>query len=276
MKINILSLVFLFSLIFNTSGIQAQSYLALADSAYKCISNERYADAEEFLLKALHLEPDNYSNHLLLSNLSAVRLNLNNPQGALESAEIGLAMAPASTQLLMNHALANIAVGNTDGALEDTAKALEVDSTHIKALNIHGMILLKKGKYEAAEKFLKRLVRYDAENADALVALGRISEIKNSMSEAIGYYTKATEIEPTPETLFYRIMALAEYGKDSEAETILRETLKQYPHDGNLYIAKAYLSKKSYQIRETELNLELAKQYGADSELLSHYFPPKK
>ena len=51
-------------------------YLALVDSADNYIKRERWTDAEQTLLSALRLEPGNFTNSLLLSNLGVVRTNL--------------------------------------------------------------------------------------------------------------------------------------------------------------------------------------------------------
>lgn len=273
----ILTLV-LISLSFSlTAKADTQSeYIALADSADVCIAAERYAEAEGFILKALRLEPANYSNHLLLSNLSAVRLHLGRPTEAAEAAEIGLGIAPSSTMLLMNHALASLALGDEQTALEDTGKALEIDSIHPRALNIHGLILFNKGRYREAKVYYQRLLSIDQDDPDALVALGRIALVEGDMTNAVDYFTRAVKVDPLPENDFYLVLSLIFADKDAEASERLRESLRDYPHDGDLYILKALLSKRNFQNDSVDLNLKLAREYGADENLLQQFFPVRK
>ena len=57
-------------------------YYELVDSADYYINKEEYAKAEETILRVLRLEPSNYNNSLLLSNLGTIQRR----QGRLEEA----------------------------------------------------------------------------------------------------------------------------------------------------------------------------------------------
>ena len=61
------------SMLFAMVVIAEIGYYELVDSADYYINKEEYAKAEETILRALRLEPSNYNNSLLLSNLGTIQ-----------------------------------------------------------------------------------------------------------------------------------------------------------------------------------------------------------
>jgi len=73
---HILSLLLLCFALCHEAHASSPQYLALSDSADNLIKKERWKDAEAVILSALRLEPGNFANSLLLSNLGVVRTNM--------------------------------------------------------------------------------------------------------------------------------------------------------------------------------------------------------
>lgn len=55
---------------------------------------------------------------------------------------------------------------------------------------------LLAGRYDKAEKFLKRILKADPKNIDALFNLGILHEIKHQDSKAMEYFNQVLEIDP--------------------------------------------------------------------------------
>ncbi len=51
-------------------------------------------------------------------------------------------------------------------------------------------------RYDKAERFLKRILREDPKNIDALFNLGVLYEIKHQDSRAMEYFNQVLEIDP--------------------------------------------------------------------------------
>lgn len=254
-------------------------YIALADSADVCIAKEEWARAENYLLKALRLEPGNFHNSLLLSNLGSVQLEQNRPEEALQSFNIGLSIAPKSSTLLVNRAQANIYLGNNSDAVSDLTEALANDSTLRRPLRLRSYLYLSEGETESARKDLQKLLAISTERADSVFAYNGLAECcisENHTEEALRLYSKSLEIEPDAETYFARGFARIRSGDNAGALEDVNEGLYLSPDSGDLLVLRAYLRRARYQIPESEADLKIAIANGADPQLIRMFFPEKQ
>ena len=77
-------------------------YYELVDSADYYINKEEYAKAEETILRALRLEPSNYNNSLLLSNLGTIQRRQGRLEEAVKNYTFAIYMTPNAVTLLKN------------------------------------------------------------------------------------------------------------------------------------------------------------------------------
>lgn len=164
-------------------------YIALADSADNYIRNERWTDAENAIISALKMEPGNFSNSLLLSNLGVVRTNMGKYEQAIEDFTLGLSIAPRSSVLRTNRARARLFLGDYDGALTDLNSTLEIDSLQQWPLQMRGMIFLSKNKTDSAKNDFTRLAMLNPKSANAFSGLARVAEMEGKTMMPLNYTT---------------------------------------------------------------------------------------
>jgi len=76
-------------------------------------------------------------------------------------------------------------------------RALACDPKHIKAItNLAGLQLRKQDKHKAEELYLKAMKLSGGKDAGALIGLGTIKGMKESLNEAIDLYRKALKFDP--------------------------------------------------------------------------------
>lgn len=253
------------------SGAQnlSSAYVALADSADRYIRSERWAEAEEAIIKALREEPANKSNYILWTNLGIVRANRENHAGAMQAYDIGLTSAPRSTMLLTNRAYSLTALGLKTKALEDLDLALATDSTLSRARKMRGLLLLNEGKLENALRDFDIYERDNGEDASIQEARGDISTLHGDKEGTLHHYRRARQLNPDEQTTLKLLKGAFLTGQIEKVEAELSEALKEYPRNGDLYLLRAALNKTRYQNDAVESDLATARAYGADPVLTS-------
>lgn len=242
------------------------------DSAEYYSSQKLWKDAERMTINALQLKPAQKSNWLLWGNLGLIRQHRDNVDGALEAYNVGLNLNPDSYKLRLERASLFIHNDMKQEAIEDLNIILNNDSTVEIPRMMRGLLLLDKGELFEAENDFNVLKRQYPDNSNAYIGLASIMENRNKPQEAIEYYTKAIELNPEEYVYFNLIKLLIDMDKLPEATEKLREAMKQHPRNGNLYVLRFLLHKLSFQNDEADLALKLAKEFGADPELIEKTF----
>ncbi|MDE6577467.1 MAG: tetratricopeptide repeat protein [Muribaculaceae bacterium] len=248
-------------------------YIALADSADFYIKREKWAKAEETIIRALRLEPGNFSNSQLFSNLGIVQSNQGRHQEALESFRLGLSIAPRSTTLRNNRARTRMLLSDYVGALEDLNESLKTDSIQEWPLQMRGLIFLQNDNLEAAEKDFLFLIANFPKNEVAMTGLGRIAEKKNRNDDALRYYDEALLISDDAETRSLRILLKIKLEKYSEASADIRKSLEKYPREPIFYVLRGYLHRLNYRNEEADADKKIALEKGADPIIVEQFLP---
>ena len=251
------------------SGAQTltATYVQLADSADRYIRQERWADAERVIVKALLHEPANKSDYLLWSNLGLVRTNMENYDGAIEAYDIGLASAPRSTALLSNRARTYIAKGDVGPAMQDLDTALALDSTLQWPRKMRGLLRAAKGDATGAMADFSAYTERYGEDAAVSEAEGDIATASGDVDTAIGRYRAAYRLEPDAALLGKALLTSYLFGRIEDMADDLTEGLKKYPRDGMLYLMRAMLNKTRFQTTAMEQDLKIAREFGVDENL---------
>lgn len=272
----------LFRLILLTSSIctvasagafpSSPQYIALADSANNYIKAENWIMAEKTIVSALRLEPGNFSNSLLLSNLGVVQTRSGRPEDALESFRLSLSIAPKSSVAYANRARTYMQLGRYDEALNDINSTLDIDSVQEWPLQMRGFLLLNKNPKEAKRDFLQ-LSRLYPQNALAKTGLAAVAEHEGRNDEALKLYTEAIEINDDPTVRFSRILLKINMERYSDASEDISESLKLYPNEGDLYLLRGYLHKLNYRYEEAGIDKKIAIDKGADIQAVERFLP---
>lgn len=228
--------------------------------------------AEKTILTALRLEPGNFSNSLLLSNLGVVQTRRGNYEEALESYRLGLSIAPGSSILYSNRARTYLHLGRYDDALSDLNEALAIDSIQEWPLQMHGFLLLNTDSEKAKEDFTK-LSKLYPKNSLAYTGLAAIAEKEGKNDEALRLYDKAIELEDLPDTRFSRILLKINMQNYSLASEDIAESLARFPQEGDLYLLRGYLHKLSFRNEEAAIDKKIALEKGSDKQVVEKFLP---
>lgn len=249
-------------------------YEALADSADNLIKRERWADAEGVILQALKLEPGNFGNALLLSNLGVVQTNQGKIEKALESFGLGLAIAPKASIIYTNRARTLISVGRFTDALSDLDSSLAIDSLQPWPLRMRGLLRLAQDSLPAAKSDFILLTKINPKDAGALEGLARISEKEGNFEDALRLYDEAVAANDTPEARLSRILLTVNMDRFTEASELIRKGLEKWPNEPNFFVMRGYLHRRCHRNSEAEIDKKIALDKGADPQFVDQFIPP--
>lgn len=269
MKKALLFLIFLIS----SSICQARTYIECAEVADSLIAGGELHKAEEVLLEALRAEPANPLNPMLLSNLGIIRLRIGNNKSALEALDAAIAMTPNSTVAINNRAKVKIGMNNYQGALDDLDKVINIDDKHIDARLTRGNIYLMMKNPEAAKADFKKVLDYDADNIEAMSGIAHTLETQSDFEGAMQYYNRALLENENCELYADRALLKIRMGDLRGADEDVRDGLTKCGADGNIILIRGYLSRLRFRNKEAGDDLQLARKYGADPELIKELFP---
>lgn len=247
-------------------------YIELADSADNLIKEEKWSVAEECIKSALRLEPANFSNALLLSNLGIVQTNQGKMEEALESFRLGLSISPRSSVIRTNRARTLIHQRRYEEALDDLNATLEIDSIQEWPLQMRGLLLIDSKPETARHDFLL-LGRKFPQNPIAMTGLAALAERKGDFKEAIKYYTEALYLEESPDTRFSRILARINSDNYTTASEEISEAIARYPDNGDFYLLRGLLNRLQYRYKEAADDKKKALDKGCDRQLADHLLP---
>ena len=259
---------------YSSADAVAQTYEAYLDSADNYIRLERWHDAAEATRHALRLKPGSPLNSRLFSNLGICLMHEGDYKSAIEAFDLALVRMPADAPLLASRASANVLDGNREAALVDVDKALSIDSLNSDALRIRGQLMLMKRRFPEAERDFSLLCKVDSTEVWGPAGLAECRINDGNYVEAYTLLDRAIALSDSPELRISLVQAQIEANRLDLAEESIREALKLYPRVGEFYLFRAVIHKKFYQNTEAELDKKIAKEYGADSQIFEHYFPP--
>ncbi len=267
---------FILTVMIALGGLQMSAssprYLALADSADNYIRRERWEKAEETILKALRLEPGNFSNSLLLSNLGIVQTNQGKLEEALESFRLGLSISPRSSVIRTNRARTLLQLGRYDEALADLNETLAIDSIQEWPLQVRGRLLISTDPAEAQRNF-ETLQRHYPSNPASRTGLAAIAEKEGNGEEALRLYAEALKLEDDPDTRFMRILLEINMNRYSEASEEISDAIKDYPNNGDFHLLRGLLHRLQYRYDDAKLDKKIALDKGSDKQLVEEILP---
>lgn len=273
MKRHLLALTLILSLGIGCAGASSPQYIALADSADMYIKNEKWLEAEHTIVKALRLEPANFSNSLLFSNLGICRTNRGDYNGALEAYDLGLSIAPGSAVIRNNRAKTHVMMRDYDNAIADLDESLRIDSVQEWPLQTRGLLRMRNNDIEGARRDFTLLLKKFPYNFTAMEGLGSIAEAEGKHDEAIKYYDETLKMEDNPETRSARILIKINCDRYSDASADIAESIRKYPDYSDFYVWRGYLHRLNYRNEEAQADKKNALAKGADPQFVDQFIP---
>lgn len=255
-----------------SDSISKRLYEIYLDSADRAIKAEMWSIAEKYTIKALKERPADKTNWLLWSNLGEIRRQGGNVEGALDAFNIGLSRNPDSRIMLNSRAAVLLELNNKELALEDLNHLLNLYPDSENGRIMRGVLYLEKGEIDNSKKDFNYVKDKYPENADSYAGLAQCYARDKNINEIISNSNESLKREDKESVHILKIITLAEDGKLAEAWEALRIAMKTHPRSGNLFLMRAYLHKLSFRNEEMAIDLKLAKEYGADSDLKESIF----
>lgn len=271
-------LVLPFLLFFSLPGFGASlRYMELADSADYFISIEKWDIAEMKILEALRLEPANFTNSLLLSNLGTIRTAKGEYEKALESFELALSIAPSSAVIYNNRARTFLLLDKKTNAKNDIEKSLLIDRNQEWPLQTLGIILVGENQPDSARIVFEELSYRFPDNYISHSGLGAIAEFSGDNEEALKEYDKALNINPDDiDTLASKILLLINLERYQEARQIITKAILAFPEEAILYLLRGYLHRLNFRQEEAQADRKIAIEKGLEVEYVEKFIPARK
>lgn len=249
-------------------------YLELADSADFFMARENWVRAEEKIIEALRLEPANFTNSLLLSNLGLVQAHKGEYEKAIQSLSLGLNLAPNSSVILNNRAHAYLLMDSIEAATKDLDKSLGIDSIQEWTLQTRAFLYLQQQNIPRASTLFYKLRKEFGENSSVLAGLAAIEEQEGNPEKARKYYDEALKLNPEDEEAREAFIFLLIKSNDySGARSLIKEGLNLNPENPMLYLLRGYLHRLNYRLDEALADKKIAISKGLDPGYVSEFIP---
>lgn len=244
-------------------SIQYFNFIGEAD---KAIAKSEWTTAEQRLLDAMRLNPDNPTNILLMSNLGMIRFYAGKTEEAINTLNDAHNIAPASVTILQNRAHIYTEIGNNNQALEDYSLIIALDSTLIEPSFYHAILSLSSGDVAEATKDVARLKSIDSHNRLTYIADANLALHTARYSDAVSPLSRLIEVEPTAEYYAKRGLCRLLLSQLQDASDDIANGLQLDPAYAELYLYRALLNKFRFRPDDAKADAKRAIELGADAQ----------
>lgn len=165
----------------------------------------------------------------VLFNLGAIKLNLNDPVGAINLFEEAIKIKPDMAEAYFNRGLAYNQMGNLEGSIASYKRAIEIQPGYYEALNNLGSVYQRLGNHEAAVAAYQKSIQI-FNNPRAHFNLAGALRNNGLLKDAIKEYKQAIELSnQEPEFLSDLGDAFWHDGNIKDAEKFLRQAVQIEP-----------------------------------------------
>lgn len=235
--------------------LKAQTYQQLSEKAIECIEHDSLQQAENYLVRALKLEPKNERNALLFSNLGLVQRRMEEYDKALESYSFALNFAPLAVPILLDRAAIYMEMGQTDKAYTDYCMVMDEDKENKEALLMRAYIYVLRRDYPAARIDYNRLLKLDAHHYAGRLGLATLEQKEGKFRAALEILNKMMVETPEDPTLYVaRADVEREMKHDDLALVDLEEALRLDSSLIEAYLLRGhiYLSQKKKALAKAD------------------------
>lgn len=251
-------------------------YYILMGEAEKAIAEDNYEEAAARLIDAMAVEPDNPGNLLLMTNLGMVYSCLDRDSLAIATLDEVTRRAPNMSVAFLNRGRIKLKKDMNEEAFADFSKVIEIDSLNADARYFRGMMSLYGGDRKTAEADFNIIKELQPERVRTNAALAALYSMTGRDREAIKYFERLIEKEPTPEyfaSLAGCYLAIEEL---SDAARVINEGLKLYRKDPELYYYRAWLNRDRFRLDDSHEDARRAIEYGANPEKVNALYINKR
>lgn len=237
-------------------------YFLLCGQADKAIADGDYYEAAARLIDAISLRPSSPESILLMSNLGMVYFYMEKDSLALATLNEAHRRAPAMRTVLANRAKVLLNMGRDEDAYADFGAVLAADSLNAEARFYHGTIALYKGGRDVAEADFDVLKSVAPNSSLTSQALSALYSLTGRNREAIPYFRKLIDTEPSAEYYSGIAGCYLALGQLGEAGAAIAKGLEKYPDDAELYYYRAMLNRDRYRLDDAHADASKAIRLG--------------
>lgn len=175
-------------------------------------------------------------------------------------------MAGFDAPLLVTTGRMLLSAGDLDGAAHASQKALAVDATDLDAMLFRVELAGRRRDAAAVDAALKDLLARHPGKVPVLVTAGHVALSRQQPAQAVGWYQKAYELEPTTPIALLLARGHTAVGQTDKALAVLVAAHRRSPEDPIAWRAVAETQAATGQFQEALKNYEgLAARYPDDA-----------
>lgn len=242
----------------------SQTYKELGELAVAATEQDSLTKAEDYILRALKLDPANPHNALLFSNLGTIQRRQRQYDKALESYTYALNIAPRTVPILMNRAAIYLELGKDELARMDYSLALDIETDNQEALLMRAYIYRQKHDYKAARFDYERLLKLNPLSYNGRLGLAILEQKEGKYEEALDLLNKMITDKTDGITQItaplYAVLYVARAGVEQDMKNVdmalidLEEAIKLDPSLSEAYLTRGqiYLSQKKKELAKRD------------------------
>lgn len=196
------------------------------------------------------------SHTATLLNRAKLRLEQNNPSGALEDCRAGIESTSEDEEqalFLYYGASAMRDMQNPQDALCLLKQAIEKNESFLQARLLRARMLIDLERYDEASQDLDLVAASDAEEEQVPMLRARIFMLEGKPQNAMQAYEELLSLDPFNEEGHRGIASLMiEEGRSAEAEKFLREAIEEMPEQRSLTLMLVEILENQGQTKEAD------------------------
>lgn len=225
-------------------------YIDLVNRADSAVKKNDWTGAEKYYFEALHAEPANPMNVLLMSNVGLVRFYDGRYDEALEMLNDAAAIAPSSLTVASNRAKVLAACGRYDDALAEYSRAVDIDSMAVEPRAMRVMLNMHAGKLVVAKQDVDFLERHFSAEPLTLESASYFNIAIGNFDVAIPYLNKLIKLEPTAANYGQRAYCYLMTDNLNDSSSDINEAIRLDPLNPQLFLYRALLNKKRFRPKD--------------------------
>jgi tetratricopeptide (TPR) repeat protein len=195
----------------------------------------RLNEAENLLTRAIHVDPKFVPAHM---NLAFLYMLKHAPEKTILELKEVINLEPGNAEANYKLARLLLSQGQIDEAINTIEKAKAEQPSFVALLPLLGEAYLRKSNAEKAEENYLLALAAQKDNADAILGLARVSQMRGDTKTALGYLSRARELAGDSPDLLYKLgVAALGLGVYDEAQSILEQAVKLKPDEPAYLIA---------------------------------------
>lgn len=246
------------------------AYFACIDSAQVYIDCHEWPTAQQFLRRAIAVDPHNPNNSLLLSNIATMQRFEGRYDEAVKNYSMALDLTPNAVTVLLNRAALYITIDSTALAQADFERVCQLDPTNTEARYSLGMLEVERQNFKQAEKYFERIKAINPHSGLASEGMANLYKANGNYSKAAQCFTDVIKARPNASLLANRADCYLMLKQLNNAEEDIRNALTMTPDDPYLYVLRAKLNKFRFERQDMERDINLAVSHGLDRNLVDN------